>query len=74
MVKTDDARWVTFSRFVAERYAAKFGLALPRAGFRVEMADPLNINANTLTVKQLRGERMSLPTWVQQQRKKHNYS
>ena len=74
MVKTDDGRWVTYSRFVAERYTAKCGIALPMHGLRIEQTDPLNVKAATLTVKQRGGERMTLPTWVQQQRKRHNCS
>ncbi len=68
MVKTEDARWVTFSRYVAEIFATKSGVVLPTSGIRIEMTDPLDIKASTLTVKTRGAARISLTRWVKTQK------
>ncbi len=68
-VKTDDGRWVTFPRLVAERYAAKCGVTLPNAGIRIEQTDPGDVRAATLTVKVRGGTRHTLPAWVRESKR-----
>ncbi len=64
IIKTDDGRWVSYPRFVAERFSEKCGVAFPLSGVRVEVSDPQVIKASTLTVKQRGGARLTLMQWV----------
>jgi len=68
IIKTDDGRWVSIPRFVAERFSEKSGVAFPRSGVRVEVKDAQDIRPATLMVKVHRGERLSLNAWVKNQR------
>ena len=68
MVKTDDGRWVTFSRYVAEAFATKCGVVLPTSGIRIEMTEVNNVIPRTIMLKIHRGERIPLTAYVQRLR------
>jgi len=67
-IKAGDGRWVSYGRFVAERFSEKCGVAFPRSGVRVEVKDAQDIRPATLLVKVHRGERLPLTAWVKAQR------
>ena len=63
-VKTDDGRWVSFARHMAEKYCEKFQIILPHNGVRIEVQNSQDIRPKTVMVKVRGGGRQSLCDWV----------
>lgn len=68
-VKTSRGDWVTYPRYVADDFAARCGVELPRRGIRIEVTNPAVITPRTLTIKLHRGLRLPLIAYVHKLRK-----
>jgi len=68
-MKSDDGRWLTYPRFIAEQFSETNGVAFPQNGIRVEVINPQIICPSTLAVKIRGSDRLPLTEWVKAQKR-----